>query len=218
MTTFLLLDLVTTTLYKNSASLPNADAYQTPLGEVEINRTIVSDFLHHPSCTSIDDIHAEEHSVQIELPFIQYSCPHSKVVPMVIGRCDHITIQELSKLIKPHLTNQSLIVISSDFTHYGQEFGYTPFDSQVAANIKALDIKACRYITSGKKESFKTFIDETPTTICGRDAIKLLMNCFDEDEPQGTLLEYARSGDMTADYSHSVSYASILFNGIWQAA
>ena len=202
----------------NMASLLDADAYVTPIGTTEIDRIIVKEMLQHPLCTSIEEIHSEEHSIQIELPFLQYVAPESPVVPIVLGACDHFHIVKMARLIKPFLTDQSLLVISSDFTHYGKQFGYTPFEEQIAANIKALDIKACRHIASADTKSFGDFIDETSTTICGRDAIRLLMHCFDGDSHNGTLIDYARSGDMTADYSHSVSYASLIFEGDWAAA
>ncbi len=204
---------------KNEASVLDADAFVTPLGTTEIDREIVKEMLKHPLCHSIEDLHEEEHSVQVELPFLQHVAPDSPVVPIILGECDNDHIEEMSKLIKPFLSDKSLMVISTEFTHYGKEFGYTPFAEQVAANIKALDIKACRYIASADTRSFGQFIDQTHSNICGRDAIRLLMQCFDEDQQQaGALLDYARSGDMTADYSHSVSYASMLFEGPWAAA
>lgn len=204
---------------KNEASVLDADAFVTPLGTTEIDRKIVQEMLKHPICHSIDELHEEEHSIQIELPFLQHVAPEAPVVPIILGDCDQAHIQEMAGLIKPFLTDESLMVISTEFTHYGKEFGYTPFAEQVAANIKALDIKACRYIASADSDSFHQFIDQTHSNICGRDAIRLLMHCFEDNQSHdGALLDYARSGDMTADYSHSVSYASLMFQGSWAAA
>jgi AmmeMemoRadiSam system protein B len=101
-------------------------------------------------------------------------------------------------------------VISSDFTHYGARFGYTPFTTRVPERIRELDLGAVAAIEAGDATGFSRYVDATGATICGARAIDvLLLSPVGRDGAK--LVAYDTSGRMTGRWDHSVSYAGIVF-------
>jgi AmmeMemoRadiSam system protein A len=109
----------------------------------------------------------------------------------------------------------TLVVASSDFVHYGSRFGYAPVRENVAEGIKEIDMGAYEYIS---KKDCKGFIDykaRTGATICGAVPIGVLVSMM-PDDAQVHLTHYTTSGQMMNDYSNSVSYLSAVFTGKWK--
>jgi AmmeMemoRadiSam system protein B len=105
-------------------------------------------------------------------------------------------------------------VVSSDFVHYGWRFGYVPFAAegpeQVRTALRGLDMGAITRIGSGDVQAFRDYLAETGATICGALPITLFLT-FHRRRTPGELVEYYSSLDVTGDFEHTVSYASIVF-------
>ena len=104
---------------------------------------------------------------------------------------------------------------SSDFTHYGPNYDYVPFDQNIPDGLKKLDMGAYDYIAKLDSAGFGQYCDKTGATICGRVPIAILLSML----PSGTkpeLLKYTTSGELTGDFTNSVSYFSVAFHGDWQ--
>jgi hypothetical protein len=102
------------------------------------------------------------------------------------------------------------VIVSSDFTHYGERFGYLPFTEDIKNNLKKLDLGAVDVILKKDFTSYQKYLQKTGATICGRNGIGILLQLLPSDA-QGTLLTYYTSGDLLNDYSSTVSYVSIVF-------
>ncbi|MBT5855056.1 AmmeMemoRadiSam system protein B [bacterium] len=193
----------------NQASLPAISAYRTPLGEVPVDISAIERCLKSPLFISHPTLHQSEHSIQVELPFLQYLQIEAPVLPIVLGHCDRKTITALSDIIRPLITPDTLIIVSSDFVHYGVSFGYVPFQDNIESGIRNIDMRAidtiCDHDTAGLYHLFKT----APPTICGEVAIKLMLDLI-PDSSKGTLLDYRCSAHQTGDWSHSVSYTAMV--------
>jgi MEMO1 family protein len=187
---------------------PDVDAVATPLGAVAIDAS----FGGFPLT---GEQRVCDHSFEIQLPFLQKAAPQALVTPLYVGRMDagerSAAADALARLWRPG----TVFVASSDFTHYGRSFGFTPFPPARAAEggLRDLDtdcIEAAGTLDSGR---FLDRLEQNGATVCGTDPIALLLDIVRRLDPgmyQATL-DYQTSGELTGDFHHSVSYAALGF-------
>ena len=193
------------------ASIPDVDAYRTPLGDVPLDLAACEQLRRHPLFSSVPAVHRREHSLEIQLPFLQRRLKSFRLIPIAVGSVDDRDCEQMARALKPVVTSRTLVVVSSDFTHFGADFGYQPFTSDIEANLGKLDRRAFDLIVKRDTAGFDAFLTETRDTICGRNGIKVLLRLL-PTESRGTLLKYDTSGRMLKDWGSSVSYASISFH------
>jgi hypothetical protein len=193
------------------AVIPRAAAYRTPLGDVPIDRDAAATLARHPGFREDDGPFGPEHSLEAELPFLQRAlAPGWSALPVLVGAFDGpVDAGSLADALQPLADERTLVVVSSDFTHYGDGFGYVPFRDRVEERLRELDLGAVREIEKSDAGSFRAYCEETGVTICGRRPIEILLR-LSPGEP-GRLIAYDTSGRMTGDWSHTVSYAAIGF-------
>jgi hypothetical protein len=188
-----------------------ADAFETPLGRVAIDPVpeLRSALLRGDS-TPFEG----EHSLEIQLPFLQRAVPGATVVPLLFGGLrpeDHEPVGEALGRLRDGGT---LFLVSSDFTHYGRSFDYLPFPpagaEAVRRRLRELDMAAIRAVLGGEAAAFRRHLEETGDTVCGRVPITAFLEWAGPAHP-GELLDYRTSLDVTGDYEHTVSYAAIAF-------
>lgn len=195
----------------HGVSISAAKYYKTPLGLVPVDRTACDALLKEELFQSIERAHTQEHSLEAQIPFLQYQLGDTfKLVPIVVGSLRGDDFARIAKALSPYVDNETLIVISSDFTHYGPQFDYVPFRTDIPANLKKLDMGAVDEILKRDAAGFLKYQQKTGATICGRMAIAILLNML-PDDARGELLHYATSGAVLGDYSNSVSYVAISF-------
>ncbi|OFZ82805.1 MAG: hypothetical protein A2583_04085 [Bdellovibrionales bacterium RIFOXYD1_FULL_53_11] len=157
---------------------------------------------------------SREHSDEVQIPFLQKVLPDALLVPLVVGDADEGALAGLARAISGIMDQNTVVVVSSDFTHYGPRFGYAPaMGGAVRDGIRALDDGAIHNIIRGDQAGFDRFIDDTGATVCGAGPIRLLLAIFEKTgfRNEGRLLKYSTSGEQTGDWQNSVSYAAILF-------
>jgi MEMO1 family protein len=199
---------------KNRASLPKATHYATPLGEVQIDTKFMAQLLKSPYFSDSENAHEGEHSVQIQLPFLQVALKKFSIVPIVIGQLDPQARAEIANTILNHIDDKTLVIASSDFVHYGSRFSYVPFRDNIPKNIEQVDMGAWSYINLKDSNGFSNYCVKTGATICGREPIAILLKML-PDNAGSHLLEYTTSGQLTGDWQNSVSYLSAAFTGEW---
>jgi AmmeMemoRadiSam system protein B/AmmeMemoRadiSam system protein A len=198
-------------------SIPGITHISTVLGEIEVDREFVEQLKKYDFCKSITRAHTTEHSVDIQLPLLQMVLSDFKVVPIVVGQLSNSAVKEMTDALLPLLDNHTLVIASSDFTHYGDNYGYVPFpfNEQTGDKLRLLDKEAITAIINMKQDIFSEYLRRTHATICGQSPIKLLLKLLPPNS-KGVLLKYDTSGRITGDYQQSVSYASIAFSGQWK--
>ncbi|MHB9138243.1 MAG: AmmeMemoRadiSam system protein B [Victivallaceae bacterium] len=201
----------------NCLSILQATHILTILGEVELDSEFIAKIRKFSFCKSIPQAHVSEHSVDIQIPMLQTALKNFKLVPIVTGRLDEQTIKDIAAGISPLLDDKTLVIASSDFTHYGSYFNYQPFpvNFQTEENLKKLDYGAIEKILSINRNEFSAYLQKTEVTICGQEPIRVLLELLPPNS-KGYLLKYDTSGRMEGDYAHSVSYASFAFTGAWK--
>ncbi len=201
----------------DAVSVPDVSHVETPLGLIPIDRDVVSNLLEQEVFQSYMPAHVSEHSVQIELPFLQRALGDFKLVPIVCGELGAAAARAVAEALIGELDDETLVVVSSDFTHYGRSFDYVPFTDDVPRNLDRLDMGAFKLIERKRLDDFLAYVQNTGATICGRAPIAVLLAMLG-DEANVKLLKYDTSGNLTGDWSTCVSYVSAAVSGHWKAA
>ncbi|MFH1739681.1 MAG: AmmeMemoRadiSam system protein B [bacterium] len=191
-------------------TIDDVDTYTNPLGSVPLDVETCNKLRENPLVQSIPDATAREHSLEIQIPFLQRAIGEFKLVPIMVGDLNGQDYTELAKILTPLADEKTLFVASSDFTHHGRQHGYVPFRENVQKNISMLDKTAINPIIHLNAHGFSSMLDRTHATICGRNPIKLMLLCLPAD-CEGCLVKYDTSGRIFNDETNSVSYASIVF-------
>jgi AmmeMemoRadiSam system protein B/AmmeMemoRadiSam system protein A len=195
-------------------SVPRVTHYETPLGEILLDVEFIEKLLKYSMFTHVPRAHESEHSVQIEVPLLQYSAGEFKLVPIVAGRCSLETINKVGAILSSLIDSYTLVIASSDFVHYGVNYGYIPFRENIPEQIKKLDMGAYEHIAAGDAKGFLEYKDRTSATICGSMPVAILLSMLGKPV-EARLANYATSGELTGDFSNSVSYLSVAFSGRW---
>ena len=179
--------------------------WQTPLGDILIDNPITNDL--KKSCDFIQEderAHQIEHSLELQIPFIQYSSRNSfTIVPLLLRDQDIQTSILLGNLIAKFISRKNAIIIASScLNHYESNLTTYQKDFRMIKSIENLDI-----------ESFYQTIMDLNISVCGYGAIASLMRAVQLlGSKKGILLKYATSGDVTSDNKNTVvGYASIVF-------
>ncbi len=199
---------------RDTVSIPDVAYIETPLGCIELDQDLVAALQENAAFQSHARAHISEHSVQIELPLLQRVLGDFKLVPIVCGELGEAAAHDIGTTLLKQIDAETLVVISSDFTHYGRAFGYEPFKLDIRKNLDLLDMGAFRFVEHKDPAGFVDYIQETGATICGRSPITVLLNML-PDDAEVHLLNYDTSGNLTGDWTHCVSYVAAAFSGRW---
>lgn len=192
------------------AAVTDSAVYRTPLGDVPVDRAACDELSGNPGYVTLPRAHEGEHSLEVQLPFLQETLGTFTLVPVVVGEVDPGDYATIAAPLRKLLDAKTVIVASSDFTHYGANFGYLPFTDDVKENLRKLDLGAAAFAEKRDAAGFAAYVDRTGATICGHAPIGILLEALPR-EARGALLHYTTSGDLTGDWGHCVSYVSILF-------
>jgi len=197
----------------SGAAVTADKSFATVFGDLQVDTDTVNQLKHDHEFQELSEVHRNEHSLEMQLAFIKKDLGDVKIVPILIGRLDDASdARYLAAQIKSHLHDGDLIVVSSDFTHYGPRYGYTPFGVKIDGNVKKLDMEAFSYLKKNDLEGFFAFYQRTEDTICGVYGLAVLLALLPEDAV-GHLIDYRTSRDsVVEDDSNSVSYLAIVFS------
>lgn len=199
----------------NGVSLPGPEltAYATPLGDVPIDRAFCDQLRGKDGFVSVPGADVQEHAVEVHLPFLQKTARTFKLVPLICGRVDPQRIEAVAVALAGGLGSRTLLLASSDFTHYGPNYGFVPFSAGVPERLHGWLHTAAGRIAALDGQGFLQHCRETHDTICGEVPIRILLAALRRGgQPvSGRVLSTATSGEVTGDYANSVSYATIGF-------
>lgn len=186
-------------------SVYDGDAWETPLGVVEIDKEIRDRLLQFYGFTPDEDAHKFEHSLEVQVPFLQVFAEREfKITPIVLSllRYDDAlyVARQMAKVLKDYADNV-LVVISSDMSHYIPADKAKELDMLAIDCLKKLD-SACLY-----ERVFKYNISMCGVipAVVGVEVAKAL------GAKEGILVDYTNSGMVTGDYNSVVAYAGMIF-------
>ena len=179
-------------------------SWRTPLGDVSIDKELVSEILNRCKLLEKDEVvHQNEHSAEVILPFLQYRNPQVKIVVIVVrsGNFENLSavgksIGDAIKTTKP----DALVVASSDMTHYETQQSADKKDKSAIAEIVAL-----------REEGLYNVVRKLGISMCGVNPVISMMVCSKErDASKAELIKYETSGEASGDYKQVVGYAGII--------
>jgi len=177
--------------------------WRTPLGDVEVDKQVASLLLSYaPFVEDNPYAHSFEHSIELQLPFLQLIYGSSfKLVPVIIHDFDLKKNIELGKALAKALENRrSIVLASSDMSHYVPAEEAEEKDMATIRAIESLDEKRVHSIASAYE------------SLCGLGPVVALISCAKEMGcSRASLLKYYNSGEVSGDYSGVVGYSSIAF-------
>ncbi len=178
--------------------------WELPSGDVEIETGLAKMLLD--KCPSLEDdpnAHAAEHSLEVQLPFIQYFRPDFKLVPVSLGRVGYDDCQELGTALAEAVDmygDEVLVVASTDMTHFESSESAKKKDDQALERVLALDPEGL----------FNTVV-KNRISMCGfLPVTAMLAYANKRGAKEAELVDYRNSGDATGDYGSVVAYASVI--------
>lgn len=201
-------------------ALPAADtgAFATPLGEVPLDKEALRALVGNPDFAGPAAAHGPEHCLEVELPFLQVVAPGVKIVPVLVGAGTSAEqAQRMARALAPLLHERSAVVVSSDFTHHGSRYSWTPFAGpDLGEQLLRLGRATAGRLAAIDPVGFTRQIEVSGDTVCGaRPAMvlaELLAHSFDGG---GELVDLTTSGHRTGSWELSVTYAAVVFGGSW---
>jgi hypothetical protein len=187
-------------------SITTAGRWQTPLGEVVINAGLAGAILSASGRLEEDTLaHRYEHSLEVQVPFLQYFKPGVKIVPILLSIAQPDVYKEIGRAVVRGLRESgedAVIVASSDMTHY------EPHEKARAKDRLAIDA-----ILALDADELVRCIAENDISMCGyAPVISLITAAKEMGAQKAELVKYQTSGDSSGDYSSVVGYAGIVIS------
>jgi len=186
--------------YFSGASVDDKEGYRTPLGVVRVNQDMAREIKDQsPLLTHYPSAHTQEHSLEVQIPFLQVALEDFTLIPIVMGDQDLATAENIARAIADVIRKHSVLVVaSSDLSHYH------PYDE-----AKKLDQKVIDYINRYDPRGLAADLSQHKTEACGGGPIitaLLIGQHLGADHAK--VIHYANSGDVTGDHSGVVGYVA----------
>ncbi len=172
-------------------SFGSFEAFETPLGKVPLDRISIEKYAEKRKELFYDEPHLWEHSLEVQLPFLQLALGEFLLIPVVYGR---IEAREIKKLIEYFCDEDTLFVISSDLSHY--------YDDQTT---RRLDSHCHMWVLKGSEE------DGKKCQACGKRGIEGALLYARDKKIKAILVDYSTSADSFGDKRRVVGYGGYAF-------
>jgi len=182
-------------------------SWQTPIGSLSVNAEFVSDLCEEfKQITPDETAHSQEHSIEVQLPFIKYINPNAKIVPITLANysleiCTKLALA-IAKTIKEKYSNQKVLLLaSSDMSHHIS-----------TKEAKELDTLAINDMLSLNATALLKTVEENNISMCGSGPVAVVITAAKIlGAKEAKLIAYDNSGTATNNTSEVVSYAGMLF-------
>ena len=191
--------------FGSEISVFNEGEWITPLGSVEVDGEFADEIISISDIASADfQAHIREHSIEVQLPFLQYFSSDFKIVPITMGTQNFITSTDLANAIFEagnKLDKSYCVIASTDLSHFNNQEKANKVDGFVLEDIEEMN-------------EFKLFeeVVQYNITMCGYGPVMTTISLSKRREMNSCeLLAYQTSGDVTGDFTSVVGYASGVF-------
>lgn len=185
--------------------------WQTPLGVVPVDPELYAAIAKAPV---EDDVlaHRHEHSIEVQLPFLQFLSPEFRFVPVCMGFQEYELASEVGGLVAEAVKGrQAVIVASSDFTHVGPQYYQMPARGKTApAFAKEQDAKAIERILALDPKGLASKVAQDDISMCGYGPVTAMLTAAKKlGAKEAKLLRYGTSSDVSGDEDMAVGYGAI---------
>ena len=175
-------------------ALPDSEYFSTPLGRIALDTGMIHKLLGHPQVTLSNLAHAQEHSLEVQLPFLQRLLGDFQLIPVVVGEASPEAVADVITVLLDS-GDDLLIVISSDLSHYHDYTTAQTLDNRTSAAIETLQVERIGY-----------------NDACGCNPIKGLLRVARQRGWHAHTIDLRNSGDTAGDKSRVVGYGAYIFN------
>jgi MEMO1 family protein len=193
-------------------SVYNGQAFRTPLGLAEVDHTLADALLTScKDCLKDERVHRDEHSIEVQVPFVQVLFPKARIVPIVVGSSDpDLTArfgQALAAVLK---ARRALIVASSDLSHYPAASQAEVVDTRILNTMVSLDVPGLK---AAIESQMRRKVPNLDTCACGEAPIMAAMEAARHLGAQGAqVISYAHSAQSgLGDPGRVVGYGAVVF-------
>lgn len=200
------------------ASIPDVTHFETPLGLIPLDGAAVARLRRTSVVDAVAQAENQEHSLEMQLPLLQRVLPSFTLVPILVGEMRDADYAELASALAELVDKETVVIASSDFTHRGDNYGYEvpPGKGSIQDRLTAVDDGSVAQILKLSRRGLLGHADKTGTTICGLHPIALLLELLGRFQGmRGQVVSRYTSGDVTGDWSSSVTYIDVAFTGRW---
>lgn len=190
--------------YFPGISIFDGDAYKTPLGTLFVDKDLTGKLASGSKSIFINSAgHKQEHAIEVQLPFLQSVLNDFTIVPIVIGDQSRVFIYELAAKLSQVIDDKTLVVASSDLSHYHSKQDADILDSRVEMRIKNLDY-----------HGLMNDLELNNCEACGGGAIVSVLKASEQvNIKNAEILDRSDSGDISGDNNQVVGYLSALIYG-----
>jgi len=179
-------------------------ACKTPLGEVPLDSGLAGSLIRLSSLVRVEEsAHEEEHSLEVQLPFLQFLHPEFSIVPLCVSpAADYAALEELGKALAAAVRGSDrdiLIVASTDMSHYVSQETAKKKDAQAIERIVALDARGLYEVVQEKDISMCGFQPTTAAILAAKELGAV----------RADLVRYMTSGESSGDFDQVVGYAGL---------
>ena len=197
-----------------NASIMCEGIWKTPLGICRIDSELARKILEKSKFLEEDlHAHAQEHSIEVQLPWLQYMFTPVNFVPICLGHTSLEAYKDIGLAIRDSVIGNTVVIASSDFTHFGESYGYTPVSGgpgNVLGFMEKVDLEAAKAVADIAPERFLEIIEKYRATICGRAAIATMLYAVKDRATKGTILDYSTSYELSRNIHALVGYCGIV--------
>jgi MEMO1 family protein len=187
--------------FHQGLALPIERQAETPLGNLLIDQEKVNHLVSTNFFTKNSSVFYQEHSLEVQLPFIKKILPNCSIVPINVGVTDYLLLQESAIEIAKIIDDKTVIVVSNDLSHYHS-----------LNKSKLLDEYTIEKILEMSSSNFWSSYQKKEIECCGFFPIVLLLETLKEIQVNNSkLIYYETSASVSFDQEHVVGYASIAF-------
>ena len=194
------------------AAIFSTGNFETPLGTVQVDLELTEKLIRDNKIFSSNtESHKDEHSIEVQLPFLQYKMKKEfKIVPVLIGSQSSSDCRDIAKALKPYFKSNNLFIISTDFSHYPDYQDAVKVDRATLDAIKANNPAELYSLLNDKKWAN---VPNLVTNLCGWTSVLSLLYITEGSmDISITPVLYQNSGDVSGDLHRVVGYFSIAFS------
>ena len=197
--------------YFSGAALSPDTEWDCPLGAVEVDQRINRELLHKGNVfIESRGPHAEEHSLEVQVPFIKTILPGAKIVPVLLADVTGADLEAIAEALAPILQRPDVVLIaSSDMAHYPVYQAAERSDKAMLEAITTLDPQRLR---QRDRELMGKGTANLLCTLCGLDSVEVAIRAAKQaGVTEAKVLKYQNSGDTAGDKSRCVGYGAVAF-------
>ncbi len=182
----------------------NGDAYKTPLGEISVNKKLREKIISKSEMIfDGDEGHKAEHALEVQLPFLQIVLSDFELIPIVIGDQRKQFVDELSEVLANSIDDKTLLIASSDLSHFYSKYEADILDSRIVEHINKYDY-----------DELQKDLDNKKCEACGGAGIVTLMKTLQsKGYKKSHVVAHSDSSDISGDETEVVGYLSaVIYN------